>query len=189
MGYRLSKIHTATGDQGNTGLADGSRLPKNAPRIEVMGEIDELNSLLGLLLSQPLPETARGILTKTQHTLFELGGELAVPGRRALTEADSRELEQSLDQMNAELTPLREFLLPGGPPPAALCHLARATCRRAERRLVALHHQESMNPASLSFINRLSDLLFVIARVVGRQTDQCDAGESLWQPRPGKKGE
>lgn len=181
MGHRLSRITTRTGDDGTTGLGDGSRLPKHAPRIAALGDIDELNSTLGLLLAEPLlPAEFRALLTRIQHELFELGGEVSIPGHTRMTDAMALQLEQDLEALNAPLPPLREFILPGGSPPAALCHLARAVCRRAERSLVALAGGEAVSPAALRYLNRLSDLLFVLARAINRQLGQPDV---LWQPR------
>jgi cob(I)alamin adenosyltransferase len=173
---RLAKIYTRNGDQGGTALADGSCLPKDAPRIEALGEIDELNCLLGLLMVDGGALSA--VLENLQQQLFELGGELAVPGRRAISAGDVAELERLLDDFNSRLPPLREFVLPGGNRAAALCHLARAVCRRAERRLVTLARHDTLNPESLRFLNRLSDLLFVLARTL------AGGQEILWRPRP-----
>lgn len=181
MGHRLSRITTRTGDDGTTGLGDGSRLPKHAPRIVALGDIDELNSTLGLLLAEPLlPAQFRVLLTRIQHELFELGGEISIPGHTRMTDAMVLQLEQELEALNAPLPPLREFILPGGSPPAALCHLARAVCRRAERSLVALAGAEAVSPVALRYLNRLSDLLFVLARAINRQLGHPDV---LWQPR------
>ncbi len=175
---RLSKITTRTGDDGTTGLADGSRLPKDSPRIEAMGALDELNSWLGLLLVEPLPESLGLPLLAVQHALFDLGGELAIPGRNSMSEAQIIALEQTQHDLNAALPPLREFVLPGGSRAGALCHLARAVCRRAECCLVALSHLEPVTPTSLKYLNRLSDLLFVMARTINRAGE---APESLWE--------
>lgn len=174
---RLSKITTRTGDDGSTGLADGTRLPKDSPRIEAMGAVDELNSLLGLLLSESLPGSLREPIIATQHALFDLGGELAIPGRSNLTDEQVLALEQTQAALNEALPPLREFVLPGGSRAGALCHVARATCRRAERSLVRLGRDETVSPASLKYLNRLSDLLFVMARTLNRAQD---VPETLW---------
>ena len=179
MGYRLSKIYTRTGDDGTTGLGDGRRVPKDSARIETIGCIDELNSLIGVLIAQEVPEDINGILTGVQHNLFDLGGELAMPGYQALTGESVTRLEEQLDQLNAGLPPLQEFILPGGSPQAATCHYARALCRRAERRLLHLSRQEAeeVNEQALKYLNRLSDLLFVMARYLAR----LDGGhEVLW---------
>ena len=178
MGNRLSKIYTRTGDQGSTGLGDGRRVDKDDARIEAIGAVDELNSALGLLLTESLPDAVRDCLTQVQHALFDLGGELSIPGHTLLTPAYATRLEQALDGFNADLPPLKEFILPGGNAAAATCHLARAICRRAERRAITLARSEAVNAAALIYLNRLSDLLFVIARVLAR----ADGGkEVLWQ--------
>ncbi len=178
MGNRLSKIYTRTGDEGTTGLGDGSRVPKDSPRIEVMGDVDELNSLMGLLLVHPVRDSIRHVLNEVQHKLFDLGGELCMPGFTAISAEDVAFLEQALDQHNAELPPLKEFILPGGGPAAAACHMARAVCRRAERRLITLDRQEPLSPHLRSYINRLSDLLFVFGRVLARDEG---GSEVLWR--------
>jgi len=170
MGYRLSKIYTRTGDQGTTGLGDGRRISKDSDRIEAIGTIDELNSLIGVLIAQETPIPMEKMLTGIQHRLFDLGGELAMPGYQRLSEDEVAELENELDQLNEELPPLKEFILPGGSLPAATCHHARTVCRRAERRLLHLagQEEEGVNPVALKYLNRLSDLLFVAARVLAR---------------------
>jgi cob(I)alamin adenosyltransferase len=179
MAKRLTRIYTRTGDNGTTGLGDGSRLDKDSPRVEAMGSIDELNSLIGLLLADDLPEGVRAVLAPLQHRLFDLGGELAVPGAEIARDDWVTALEQALDAFNADLPPLDNFVLPGGNPAAAHCHLARSVCRRAERDLLRLSRAEPVNSASLKYLNRLSDLLFVIARLLARH----DGGqEILWQP-------
>lgn len=171
MGHRLTKIYTRTGDNGTTGLADGSRVEKDHPRLEVIGDLDELNSSIGMILYHPLHEVVRNCLTDIQHLLFDIGAELSIPGRETLTAANVSSLETILDEFNAGLPPLKEFILPGGNPAAATCHLARAICRRAERHLVLLNHHETVNQHTLAYINRLSDFLFVIARLLSRETD------------------
>jgi cob(I)alamin adenosyltransferase len=179
MAKRLTRIYTRTGDNGSTGLGDGSRLDKDSPRVAAMGSVDELNSLLGLLLADQLPDTARQVLAPLQHRLFDLGGELAMPGAAVVRDDWISGLEQALDTLNADLPPLDNFVLPGGNLPAAHCHLARSVCRRAERDLLRLSRAEPVNSASLKYLNRLSDLLFVIARLLARR----DGGqETLWQP-------
>lgn len=178
MGHRLSKIYTRTGDQGQTGLGDGSRIGKDAPRIEAFGTVDELNSALGVVLSKPVPDPARVVLTEIQHRLFDLGGELSIPGYSLLGPAHVEYLEQRLDEMNAELPMLEEFILPGGCEAAALCHLARTVCRRAERRLITLAGQEEISPVCIQYLNRLSDLLFVMARTLNRAEQRPDV---LWR--------
>lgn len=179
MGHRLSKIYTRTGDKGTTGLADGSRVDKDSARVEAMGAVDELNSQIGWVLAQDVPDAVRECLTDVQHGLFDIGGELAIPGAKTITAEDVKSLETTLDQLNAELPPLKEFILPGGSMTAVAAHVARAVCRRAERRLLTLSRQEDINEESRKYVNRLSDLLFVIARVLARQT----GGEVYWDPK------
>jgi len=166
MGNRLTKIYTKTGDSGLTGLADGSRAEKDSLRISVIGDIDELNSLLGLLIAINIDEEIKVCLLDIQHILFDLGGELAIPDSEMLIETRVQYLEKTIDQYNASLPTLKEFILPGGSVPAAVCHTARAVCRRAERQLVSLSKEVSINKVSLKFMNRLSDLLFVFARTL-----------------------
>jgi cob(I)alamin adenosyltransferase len=166
MGNRLTKIYTKTGDGGLTGLADGSRAEKDSLRISVIGDVDELNSLLGLLIAINIDEEIKACLLDIQHILFDLGGELAIPDSEMLIETRVQYLEKAIDQYNACLPPLKEFILPGGSVPAAVCHTARAVCRRAERQLVSLSKEVSINKVSLKFLNRLSDLLFVFARTL-----------------------
>ncbi|MGH8127112.1 MAG: cob(I)yrinic acid a,c-diamide adenosyltransferase [Gammaproteobacteria bacterium] len=178
MGNRLSRIYTRTGDDGTTGLADGSRIAKTSTRVEAYGTVDELNAALGLILATAVPAPVRETLTRIQHELFNLGGELATPGATLITAEAVTRLEQELDGFNAALPPLKEFILPGGGQAAAACHLARTVARRAERRLSALASEETMNQASLHYLNRLSDLLFVLCRVLTRAA----AGEEiLWE--------
>lgn len=178
MGHRLSKIYTRTGDAGTTGLGDGSRVPKDGLRICALGEVDEANSLIGLLLVEELPVTVRTLLTEIQHDLFDLGGELSVPGMALLDERRVGRLEHELDAMNEALEPLKDFILPGGVRAAALAHQARAVCRRAERAVVALAAAESVREAPRQYLNRLSDLLFVLARHLNRV---AGCGDVLWQ--------
>ena len=169
MGHRLSKIYTRTGDDGTTGLGNGERVAKDCPRVEAFGTVDELNCALGGLLAVPgLPAEVVSCLEPIQHRLFDLGGELSIPGHAMLTDEAVTALEQTLDQLNAGMPALKEFVLPGGGPAAAACHMARAVCRRAERRCWTLARSEAVNPASLRYLNRLSDLLFVLARVLAR---------------------
>lgn len=178
MGNRLSKIYTRTGDAGTTGLGDGTRVAKDNLRVEAFGCVDELNSHIGLLIAQPaLPAAIRAVLTGIQHELFDLGGELCIPGHTAINDTHVAQLEQTLDALNAELPPLQEFILPGGNSAAATAHVARAVCRRVERRVVGLAQAETVNAPLLGYLNRLSDLLFVIARVLAR----ADGGEVLWR--------
>ncbi len=177
MGHRLTKIYTRTGDKGETGLADGGRVAKDSLRIDVIGEVDELNSHIGVVMSHPIPEPVAACLEEIQHDLFHIGGELATPGRESVTAEDVSTLEKTLDGFNSKLPPLREFVLPGGGPAASACHVARAVCRRAERHLVSLSRQEPVNPVLLRYVNRLSDLLFVLARVLVWQEG---GAEVLW---------
>lgn len=178
MGNRLSKIYTRTGDDGSTGLGDGSRTGKDALRVAAFGSVDEANSAIGVLLAVALPDHVRALLTTLQHQLFDLGGELCVPGHAAIFDADIAALEARLDHYNAGLPPLREFILPAGGEAAARCHLARTLVRRAEREAVALSRSESVRGEALRYLNRLSDLLFVLARVLARADGQ---GEVLWK--------
>lgn len=190
MGNRLSKIVTRTGDDGTTGLADGSRLPKDAPRIEAIGAVDELNCALGMLLSSldtPVhrpgeggAELIRDCLSEIQHDLFDLGGELAIPGHALINDERVATLEQHVEHFNNDLPPLKEFVLPGGGSAAAACHVARAICRRAERRCWQLSRNEQLGAPLLRYLNRLSDLLFVLARTFARRSG---GGEVLWRSR------
>ncbi len=178
MGNRLSKIYTRTGDDGTTGLGDGTRTPKDSRRIEALGAIDELNSCIGQLLSHDIPEDVDQCLFGVQHTLFDIGGEMCIPEFRLVDEARVKELEKSLDQFNQDLAPLKEFILPGGTPAAAICHSARSICRRAERRVHSLANQEDVSEASRQYLNRLSDLLFVVARYLNQRSGVDDI---LWK--------
>ena len=167
MGKRLSKIYTRTGDDGTTGLGDGSRVAKDSARVEAYGTVDEANSAIGMVLAcDSVPDAVRAVLTEAQHDLFELGGELCIPGHSAVTDAYIERLESELDGLNADLPALKEFILPGGGQAAAACHLARTIVRRAERRVASLGKDESVRPQVLRYLNRLSDLLFVVARVL-----------------------
>ncbi len=178
MGNRLSKIYTRTGDDGTTGLGDGSRIDKESPRVEAYGTVDEANSAIGVVLAVPgLPAAIAATLTEVQHDLFDLGAELCIPGHRVVTEAYATRLEQALDGFNEHLPPLKEFILPGGGPPAAACHLARTITRRAERRVWSLGRLEPVAPEVPRYLNRLSDLLFVVARVLARHERGDDV---LW---------
>ena len=179
MGNRLSKIYTKTGDDGTTGLGDGTRVRKDDSRVEAYGTADELNSAIGVLLAVPgLPVQIVECLTEVQHELFDLGGELCIPGHRAIQAAQVTRLEESLDAFNDALPPLKEFILPGGGPGAAACHLARAIARRAERRVWTLAATETVAPEVTQYLNRLSDLLFVLARVIARHERGT---EVLWR--------
>lgn len=178
MGNRLSKIYTRTGDDGTTGLGDGSRVSKDCDRVRAYGAVDELNSVIGLLLCERMDEAPRKLLTGVQHKLFDLGGELSIPGYELIVAEQVAALETALDTFNADLPPLKEFILPGGSRAASLCHLARTVARRAERELVTLQRGEAVNPAGLRYLNRLSDLLFVLARVFNKGAGQPDV---LWR--------
>jgi cob(I)alamin adenosyltransferase len=178
MGHRLSKITTRTGDSGETGLGDGSRTRKDSARVAALGDIDELNSAIGVLLAEPLPENIYAILQSIQHDLFDLGGDVSIPGRASVTESQVRRLESLLEEFNAGLAPLKEFILPGGTRGAALAHVARTVCRRAERSLVALSFAGEASDAARIYLNRLSDLLFVLGRVLNREAGR---GDVQWQ--------
>jgi cob(I)alamin adenosyltransferase len=180
MGNRLSKIVTRTGDDGTTGLGDGSRVAKDSPRIDAIGAVDELNSSLGVLLAESVPEDVAALLTDIQHDLFDLGGELSVPGYSAVSEAHVARLEDAVSRYNADLAPLKEFILPGGIRAAALAHISRTVCRRAERAVVTLASHEAVNEPARRYLNRLSDLMFVLARVLNRRMNR---GDVLWQKR------
>jgi len=177
MGNRLSKIYTKTGDDGSTGLGDGTRVSKDSARVIAYGTVDEANSAIGLILAGDVPEPVRKILVSVQHHMFDLGGELCIPGHAAIFDADIEHLEKTLDTFNADLPPLKDFILPGGDLAAAHCHLARTICRRAEREVVTLSHHDAVRPEAIRYLNRLSDLLFVIARVLARASGH---GEVLW---------
>ncbi|APP79571.1 cob(I)yrinic acid a,c-diamide adenosyltransferase [Xanthomonas hortorum pv. vitians] len=179
MGNRLSRIYTRTGDDGSTGLGDGSRTGKDALRVTAYGTVDEANSAIGVLLAAPgMPEPIAALLTTIQHQLFDLGGELCIPGHAAIDAADIEALERQLDHFNDTLPPLQEFILPAGGEAAARCHLARTIVRRAERETVALSRQEEVRSEAIGYLNRLSDLLFVLARVLARADGQQ---EVLWR--------
>ena len=178
MGHRLSKIYTRTGDKGTTGLGDGSRTDKDSLRVEAYGTVDELNSVIGLLASYKLPDVIARELIEIEHDLFDIGGELSIPGHSVVTDKQVEHIEQCLDRLNADLDPLKEFILPGGSAGAAVCHLARTVCRRAERRVVSLARKENLNAASQRYLNRLSDLLFVMARTLNHAGGGKDV---LWQ--------
>jgi cob(I)alamin adenosyltransferase len=180
MGKRLSKIYTRTGDDGSTGLGDGSRTPKDSERVAAYGTTDELNSVIGLLLAQDVPDDVKAVLNEIQHHLFDLGGELCIPGFQSIQESHVEWLERTLDHFNEPLPALEDFILPGGSQAAATCHLARTVCRRAERHVVTLQRDEDeqVPPFSMTYLNRLSDLLFVLARVISRANG---GAEVLWQ--------
>ncbi len=178
MGHRLSKIVTRTGDAGTTGLGDGTRVAKDSPRIDAIGGVDELNSTIGVLLAEGLPAPIAACLTAVQHDLFDLGGELSIPGYTTITGEHIERLETDVERFNADLAPLKEFILPGGTRAAALAHVARTVCRRAERALVAAAATDAITDRSRVYLNRLSDLLFVLSRALNRAAGRPDV---LWQ--------
>ncbi|ABE29023.1 ATP:cob(I)alamin adenosyltransferase [Paraburkholderia xenovorans LB400] len=178
MGNRLSKIATRTGDDGTTGLGDGSRVRKDSARIAAIGDVDELNSNVGVLLCETLPDKVRAALVTIQHDLFDLGGELCIPGHTMITDRQLAQLDDWLADYNAALPPLKEFILPAGSRAASLAHVCRTVCRRAERAIVALGEHDTINAAPRQYVNRLSDLLFVLARVLNRADGGTDV---LWQ--------
>ena len=182
MGNRLSKIYTRTGDDGTTGLGDGSRINKDSLRVEAMGDVDELNSVIGIMLTEPVPEHLIGLLTQIQLDLFSVGGEICIPGYVILQQTRIDDLEEAIDTLNDELAPLKEFILPGGSKASAYCHLARTVCRRAERKLVELHRNETVTDISLQYLNRLSDLLFVMCRTMNKEAGVLDV---LWKNAQG----
>ena len=177
MGNRLSKIYTRTGDDGTTGLGDGTRVGKDSARVNAYGTVDEANSSIGVVLAAQVPDNIRALLTTVQHQLFDLGGELCIPGHAAINAEDVDALERQLDQYNEALPPLKDFILPAGGEAAARCHLARTIVRRAERETVTLARHDAVRPEAIRYLNRLSDLLFVLARVLARADGQ---GEVLW---------
>lgn len=177
MGNRLSKIYTRTGDDGTTGLGDGSRTQKDSLRVEAYGTVDELNSALGVLIAQLEDANLCSVLLDVQHDLFDLGGELCIPGTEMIGDRHTKRLENELDRLNADLPPLKDFILPGGSTAAAQAHFARTVCRRSERRVIALARHEEVNEPVIKYLNRLSDLLFVVARTIARASG---VGEILW---------
>ena len=177
-GNRLSKIVTRTGDAGTTGLGDGSRTTKDSLRIDAIGEVDELNSSIGLLLCEDLPARVRAALLDIQHDLFDLGGELCLPGMAIMKDAQVARLEELAEEFNHDLPMLKEFILPGGTRPAAVAHLCRTVCRRAERSMVRLNSAEPLSDAARRYVNRLSDLLFILGRLLNRAGGR---GDVLWQ--------
>ncbi|MDH5693019.1 MAG: cob(I)yrinic acid a,c-diamide adenosyltransferase [Gammaproteobacteria bacterium] len=179
MGHRLSKISTRTGDSGTTGLGDGSRVKKTHTRIACIGDIDELNSTIGAVLSFTSSVTIKPILHQVQNDLFDLGSEVAIPGVDKILEPALTRIEKDAQELNQSLKPLKEFILPGGNQAAALCHMARCVCRRAERSLWLLTEEEQTNPLSLKYLNRLSDLLFIACRILNLESDTA---EPLWEP-------
>ncbi|MEO6138447.1 MAG: cob(I)yrinic acid a,c-diamide adenosyltransferase [Luteimonas sp.] len=178
MGNRLSKIYTKTGDDGTTGLGDGTRVAKDSARVAAYGTVDEANSSIGMVLASPLPDDIAQLLVTLQHQLFDLGGELCIPGHAAVFDADIDALEVALDRYNEPLPPLKDFILPGGGEAAARCHVARTVVRRAERETVTLARHDVVRPEAIRYLNRLSDLLFVLSRVLARASGH---GEVLWK--------
>jgi cob(I)alamin adenosyltransferase len=179
MANRLTKIVTRTGDDGTTGLGDGTRVGKDSLRVRALGDVDELNSALGLALAEPMPDPVRALLQAIQNDLFDLGGEVCIPGRCALSTTHVEQLDRHIEALREALPPLREFVLPAGTRAAAACHLARTICRRAERSLVELGRHETVSARGIQYLNRLSDLLFLAARTVNAE---AGAVETLWQP-------
>ena len=184
MGHRLSKITTRTGDAGETGLGDGSRVSKDNPRVQALGDIDELNSAIGLVLAEDVPQALRDALSQVQHDLLDLGGELSIPGHKLLKTGRVDALEAATQAWNADLAPLKEFILPGGTRAAAAAHLARTICRRAERSLVQLNEKEKTSEPALRYLNRLSDLLFIAGRRLNRA---AGGGDVQWRHQRTKK--
>ena len=183
VGHRLSKIYTRTGDDGTTGLGDGVRVSKDSLRVEAYGTVDELNAAVGIVLAGELDQVIRDCLIGVQHQLFNLGGELCLPDMQLISQDHVDNLEQQLDSFNKNLPPLKDFVLPGGTPAAAYCHLARTITRRAERRVISLAGHEPVNETAIRYLNRLSDLLFVIARVLARENGE---EEVLWDHTRGE---
>ncbi|PXX38495.1 ATP:cob(I)alamin adenosyltransferase [Undibacterium pigrum] len=178
MGNRLSKIATRTGDKGTTGLGDGSRVAKDALRVHAMGDVDELNSQISVLLCEDMPEQMKQELFSIQHDLFDMGGELCIPGYTMITETQVERLDALLEKYNADLPPLKDFILPGGSRAAAIANVCRTVCRRAERAIVSVGNAEAINDAPRQYMNRLSDLLFVLSRVLNRYAGGSDV---LWE--------
>jgi len=178
MGNRLSKIATRTGDKGTTGLGDGSRIAKDALRVHAMGDVDELNSQIGVLLCEDMPEQMKQELFSIQHDLFDMGGELCIPGYTMITDTQVERLDALLEKYNADLPPLKDFILPGGSRAAAIANVCRTVCRRAERAIVSVGNAETINDAPRQYMNRLSDLLFVLSRVLNRYAGGSDV---LWE--------
>ncbi|MES2039586.1 MAG: cob(I)yrinic acid a,c-diamide adenosyltransferase [Pseudomonadota bacterium] len=178
MGNRLSKIATRTGDKGTTGLGDGSRIAKDALRVHAMGDVDELNSQIGVLLCEDMPDQMKHELVSIQHDLFDMGGELCIPGYTMITDTQVERLDALLEKYNADLPPLKDFILPGGSRAAAIANVCRTVCRRAERAIVSVGNTETINDAPRQYMNRLSDLLFVLSRVLNRFAGGSDV---LWE--------
>lgn len=190
MGHRLTQISTRTGDDGTTGLGDGTRVPKDHLRVQAMGDVDELNSMLGLLLAEPLPDAVRALLVDIQHELFNLGGELSIPGYALLTDDAVAALDAALAEHNTALPRLQEFILPAGTRSAAIAHVGRTVARRAERAVVALDHAEpgAVRAVARQYLNRLSDLLFVLARVLNRANLDGLGGDDVYWKSPKLRG-
>jgi len=184
MAHRLSKITTRTGDRGETGLGDGSRVPKSDPRVQALGDIDELNSAIGLVMAEEPPADVAEALSEVQHDLFDLGGEVSIPGHTMLADSQVERLEARIEAWNGELAPLKEFILPGGTRAAAAAHLARTICRRAERSLVQLNEKDKISDTALRYLNRLSDLLFIAGRRLNRPAGR---GDVQWRHQRTKK--
>jgi cob(I)alamin adenosyltransferase len=180
MSNRLTQIATRTGDDGTTGLGDGARVPKNHLRVHAMGDVDELNSMLGVLLCEPLPDDVRELLVVIQHELFNLGGELSIPGYELLKAEAVLRLDEALAHYNAALPKLKEFILPAGTRSASLAHVSRTIARRAERAVVALAATEAVRAEPRHYLNRLSDLLFVLARVLNRANLDGLGGDDVY---------
>ncbi len=178
MAEKHSKIYTRKGDDGSTGLVDGERVQKNSARMEAIGAVDELNSLIGVLAAMEIPQNYQDFLLQIQHNLFNIGAGLASPTRSTLLQETVDELEKEIDSLDAELPTLKQFILPGGTPAAANCHTARAVCRRAERRVLTLlqSEEDSSDQSAMQYLNRLSDFLFVLARTLSRQ----NGGEEIF---------
>ena len=187
MGNRLSKIYTKTGDDGTTGLGDGSRVAKDSARVTAYGTVDEANSTIGVLLACDVPDDIRTLLTMVQHQMFDLGGELCIPGHSAIDDADIDRLEQQLDHYNDPLPPLKDFILPGGGEAAARCHLARTIIRRAERECVTLSHHDAVRPQAIRYLNRLSDLLFIMSRAANGTESEVLWVQGTDRVRPAKR--
>ncbi len=180
MGQRLTQIATRTGDGGTTGLGDNSRVSKNSLRVHAMGEVDELNSHIGVLLCEAMPESVRSVLVEVQHQLFNLGGELSIPGFELLKPEAVMALDHALEQHNEHLPKLQEFILPAGNRAASLSHVCRTVARRAERAVVALGNEEALKEAPRQYLNRLSDLMFVLARVLNRYRTDGTVGDDVY---------
>ena len=190
MGNRLTQIATRTGDDGTTGLGDNRRVSKNSLRVHAMGDVDELNSNLGVLLCEPMPDDVRALLVEIQHQLFNLGGELSIPGFELLKPEAVLALDEALAEHNEQLPRLQEFILPAGTRGASLAHVCRTVARRAERAVVALGAEEALNDTPRQYLNRLSDLMFVLARVLNRHRDDGLPGDDVyWRSERLKTGQ